>query len=248
MRSPVGRSGGHTTWKLERFVALAAALLFAGAPVGAVDLALPEPDPERGTITLTMRGRFPAGNKAAAVQVYFVRLGEEMDTFAAESVIPSNFSKAKQVYLLNARPGRYVAVGAHLKGDQYTAFLDKAAIADTETEVRAGEVTFLGDFLLDLKMKMRGCDDAQAHYARLIEPDASRKGWMGRTYLSKKYLYRAELVRVDREAATRTDYWTVARDKVFSSAPRWRAEVEEELAKAEGDLRVAGLEHKVEVP
>ena len=197
----------------------------------------PPPDAERGAIAVELRGRFPLGQKAPAVQVHFVRLGEDVDMLAAESVVPSNFYEKKQVYLLNARPGRYVAVAAQLRqpfgtaGD-YEALFDHAMIPQTEVEVTAGQMTFLGDLLVDLKVKMTGADDAQLHYFRLIAPGAAGKGSFGRA-LSAEYMYRGELVALDRAAATEAAFWKAARDAVFAKEPVWRALVERQLAAGE---------------
>ena len=231
-----------------RTAGLALMGLLLAAVSAAVDLPLPRPDPDRGTIAVTMRGRFPAGNKGPAVQVHFVRPQEQGEMFAAESVIPSNFSKKKQVYLLNARPGRYVAVGAEIRGPgRYTIFPNRAAIAATEIEVVAGEITFMGDYLFDLKVKMKQADPAQAHYLRLIAPGAARKGFMARAYTSQN-VYRAELVGVDREPATANEFWSMARDGVFVSEPAWRAEVEEELAELAADLQAARASPEADGP
>ncbi|MCP4205260.1 MAG: hypothetical protein GY769_25395 [bacterium] len=88
--------------KVGRVVLAAVALSLAASGVHAQRLPLPQPNPERGTIAVTMRCRAPAGPKSPAEQVFFVRLAEDVDMLAAESVIPSNFSKGKQVHLLNS--------------------------------------------------------------------------------------------------------------------------------------------------
>jgi len=220
---------------------LALVLYLAATPVEARRLPLPEPDPERGAIAVTMRCRAPAGNKTPAVQVHFVRFGDGVDIYAADSVISSNFSDDKQVYLLNARPGRYVAVAAELRGSgpgEYDVFLSKETIPSTEVEVIPGRITFMGDFLIDLKMKMSKSDEVQAHYFRLIEPGSARKGWMARAYTSKN-VYRGDLVSVDRDAQTRNDFWAHARDKVFEKEPGWVAKAEQELAEPTGEANLA---------
>ena len=196
---------------------------------------LPAPDPERGAIAVTVRGRFPLGQKSPAIQVYFVRLAEDADMYSAESVIASDFSKGKQVYLLNAKPGRYVAVAARLRNQaafvaagDYVVFFDRALIPQTAIEVTAGRIAFMGDLAVDLKVKMSEADEAQMHYLRLVEPEAARMGFMGRA-LSHEYMYRGELIELDREAATEKAFWTLARAKIFAGAPDWRGKVEQQL-------------------
>jgi hypothetical protein len=220
---------------------LALALCLTATTTEAKRLPLPEPNPERGAIAVTMRCRAPAGTKSPAVQVHFVRLGDDVDIYAADSVISSNFSDDKQVYLLNARPGSYVAVAAELRSSapgEYDIFLSKETIASTEVEVIPGRITFMGDFLIDLKTKMSKSDEAQAHYFRLLEPGSARKGWIARAYTYKN-VYRGDLVSVDRDEQTRYDFWAHARDKVFEQEPGWVAEVEQELAEPTGEANVA---------
>ena len=212
-------------------------ILFVVSMLAAISFAeakkpwLPAPDSERGGIAVTVRGRFPLGQKAPAVQVYFVRLGEDVDMHSAESVVPSNFSKKKQVYLLNAKPGRYVAVAARLAdlgtlGGEYVVFFDRAAIPRTEIEVTPGRIAFMGDLLVDLKVKIH---EDQTHYLRLVEPEAANMGFMGRA-LSREYMYRGDLIEFDRTAATEAAFWTLAQGKIFASAPDWRARVEQQVA------------------
>lgn len=195
---------------------------------------LPAPDSEKGGIAVTVRGRFPLGQKSPAVQVYFVRLGEGVDMYSAESVVPSDFSKKKQVYLLNVKPGRYVAVAARLQslgtlvGD-YVVFFDRAMIPRTEIEVAPGRIAFMGDLFVDLKVKLSEADEAQMHYLRLVEPGAARMGFTLRA-LSHEYMYRGELIEMDRTAATESAFWTLARGKIFGGAQDWRALVEKQAA------------------
>ena len=197
-------------------------------------LRLPAPDPERGAIAVTVRGRFPLGQKAPAVQVYFVRLGEDVDMYAAESIVPSDFSKGKQVYLLNAKPGRYVAVAAQLggmgaAGGEYVVFFDRAMIPQTEIEVTPGRITFMGDLSVDLKVKMSKADEAQMHYFRLVEPAAARTGFTARA-LAGEYVYPGELIELDRTAETEKAFWALARGKIFDRAPDWSAWIEPQVA------------------
>ena len=177
---------------------------------------LPAPDPERGGIAVTVRGRFALGQKVSAVQVYLVRLGQDVDIYSAESVVLTSFSKKKQVYLLNARPGRYVAVAAQLGilanfGGETIVFFDRATILRTEVEVTPGRIAFMGDLLVDLKREM---DVVQTHYLRLVARGASRMGFQ---------MYGGDLIELDRTVATETAFWELARVEVFNGAPEWRA-------------------------
>jgi hypothetical protein len=93
-------------------IAWAGTLLLIASLASAKPLPLEAPDPARGVVGIRIKVIPPAkigGNSADAV--YFVRVVEEGDRFNSESLVHSNYSKGEHVYLLNAKPGRYVAVG-----------------------------------------------------------------------------------------------------------------------------------------
>lgn len=195
---------------------------------------LPQPDPERGSIGVTIRAIPPAKmGKIAAVQVYFVRPAEDGDVLNAEYVIPSNYSKKKQVYFLNAKPGRYVAVAARLSsrgtGFKYEAFFSMEMLPEMEVTVVPGKLVFMGDFLLETSTKMKEADRAQSHFYRLISPATARKGYMARTFLGKAP-YTATLKSVDKGAETEREFWTLAKQKkVFKNEPAWQEFVQKQL-------------------
>ncbi len=114
----VDRNGeAMTMLKARCALVVLAALLLLSTLAEAKGPQLPPPDPERGSIGVTIRAIPPAKfGKMTAVQVYFVRPAEGGDVLDAEFVISSNYSDKKQVYFLNAKPGCYVAVAARLKG------------------------------------------------------------------------------------------------------------------------------------
>ncbi len=194
---------------------------------------LPQPDPERGSIGVTIRAIPPVKmGKIAAVQVYFVRPAEDGDVLNAEYVIPSNYSKKKQVYFLNAKPGRYVAVAARLSGRgtgfKYEAFFSMEMLPEMEVTVVPGKLVFMGDFLLNTSTKMKEADRAQSHFYRLISPDTARSGYMARTFIGKAP-YTATLKSVDRGAEKEREFWSLAKQKIFHEEPLWQAFVQKQL-------------------
>ena len=194
---------------------------------------LPQPDPERGSIGVTIRAIPPAKiGKMTAIQVYFVRLAEGGDVLDAEYVIPSNYSKKKQVYFLNAKPGRYIAVAAKLSGGgagfKYDAFFSIETLPKMEVTVVPGKLVFMGDFLLNTSTKMKEADRAQSLFYRLILPDAARQGFMGRAFRGKAP-YTATLKSVDKEAETEREFWSLARQKIFKKEPAWQEFVQKQL-------------------
>lgn len=86
--------------------------------------------------------------------------------------------------LLNAEPGRYVAVAARSALTQpgypgYQQLFSATMIEATEVRVEAGELAFMGELKAKASLKMSAADNAQRHYQRLLpatppgETDAS---------------------------------------------------------------------------
>ncbi|MCZ6656011.1 MAG: hypothetical protein O7C67_01830 [Gammaproteobacteria bacterium] len=190
---------------------------------------LPQPDPGRGSIGVTIRA-VPPGKigRLTAVQVHFARPAEGEDVLNSEYVVSSNYSNKKQVYLLNAKPGRYVAVAARLSGGgaatgfKYEAFFSKDMLSETEVTVVAGELTFMGEFLLQTSTKMAEADPVQSYFYRLISPEAARKGFLGRAF-SGHAPYTATLKNVDKTVEDEHEFWSVAQRKAFKKEPAWQA-------------------------
>jgi len=104
--------------------------------------------------------------------VYFVKVVEGADPSLAGPVIASNYADGNLVCLLDAEPGRYVAVGCveRWEGRNWTTYFDAKLIQATMTEVGAGAVGYLGSYSLDLRMASGDPDAAQRHYEPLISP------------------------------------------------------------------------------
>ncbi|MFQ5528637.1 MAG: hypothetical protein ACE5GX_20575, partial [Thermoanaerobaculia bacterium] len=263
------RSDGMKTPRLRCFVIalLLASVAMSGSPlagqlvkVGRKEKpSLPEPDPMSGSIGVTVRTRPPAkiGPGLPAVEIFFVKLEDGEEAFGATDLIPSNYSNKKQVYLLNADPGRYVAVAAGLgstKGPavgvplgggkvggvdvsfgmssgttiDYSAFFSIAMISETETRVVPQEMAFMGEYLVSTSTKMKKADAAQAHYFRLLLPAEAGKKKFARMFSA--HVYTAEIRSVAKDTETERGFWTTARDKVFKNNPRWQARARRQLA------------------
>ena len=183
----------------------------------------------------------------SAEEIFFVKLEEGKEVFEAADVIPSSYSKKKQVYLFNADPGRYVAVAAglgstetrqHLSGSSgpylatsigKSAFFSMAMISATEVTVAPQEMVFMGEYLVTTSSKMKTADLAQAHYYRLLLPGVAGRPALVRMF-DEQNVYTADLESVARDPATERGFWTTARDKVFKGDPRWQARAERQLA------------------
>ncbi len=211
---------------------------------------LPPPDPMNGSIALTVQAPNP-GNlrfRSPVVKIFFVKLDEGTEAFGAADLIPSSYANEKQVYLLNAEPGRYVAVAANLprfetkktlfgksgpyltQSYDWSVFFSMAMIAATEVSVVAQEMVFMGEYSVT-STKMKKADQAQAHYYRLRQHDvagspASARGF-GR---HQQHAFAADLKGVARDPATERGFWTRARDEVFKHDRRWQIRAARQLA------------------
>jgi tetratricopeptide (TPR) repeat protein len=133
---------------------------------------LPPADPARGAIGITVwanpsaAGAMGGKGRMAAAKVYFIRMDADAEPYAvadrvwpnyswkeqeslayrARNLVESNFSEKGDVYLFNAEPGRYVAVGAILVYDtagQTVAFqglFSTEIVARTEVTVTPGRM------------------------------------------------------------------------------------------------------------
>jgi ankyrin repeat protein len=225
-------------------VGLVVFLLAALAPVSsAKPLPLEPPDPGRGIIGVRIKVIPPAhigSNYADAV--YFVRVVEDADRFSADTLINSNYSDGHDVYLLNAKPGRYVAVGCRLTiksgpagpaapapGLQVglafspapaAAVFSQADILQSEVEVRAGAVAFMGAIEAQSSTKVRESDPAQAHYLSLVSPAAAHQSAFVRA-LSGNLVYTAAFKSIERSQAAEAAFWDEAIGKHFTNEMAW---------------------------
>jgi len=219
---------------------------------------LPAPNPDSGSIALTLRAKAPVhfGTRMSAVRVFFVRLGEDRGAFAARELISSSFTSRGQVYLLNAKPGRYVAVAVAFAGGETrtyvtgrtaygrptgpyvrtsvgrTGFFPVTMISGTEVTVLPQEISFMGEYQAKMSTRMKKADVAQAHYYRLLMPHLDKMPLPGLTrVLAAEGAYLVHLESLARDPETESEFWTTARDEVFEGDPRWRARVARQLVR-----------------
>ena len=87
-------------------------------------------------------------------------------------------------------------------------------------------MTFLGDILVDVQLKIDPSDEAQLNYHWLIDPGPERESLIGRTGM---HSYRGSLVKIERDAKSETSCWKAAQ-KVFKKHEQWRRRVQDRLA------------------
>jgi hypothetical protein len=188
-------------------------------------LPLEAPDPGRGIIGIKVSVNSPARmGSCAANAVYFVRVTEDSDRFGAESLINSNYTKGHNVYLLNAKPGRYVAVGCEFtmlgSGERGITVFSEAAILQTEVEVMAGSIVFMGDIDAQSSTKLKEADQAEAHYLRMVAPTAANQNFMARA-LTRHFVYTSTFTSIERSKTVATEFWNEAIEKHFKNEPAW---------------------------
>ena len=247
---------------------LTAAPTFAEEPPSMAKLVggaswLPEPGLMTGSIAIKLRARPPVkiGSSLPAQQVFFVKLdgGGEADlaqagAFRSTDLIPSDLSVGGQAYLLNAEPGRYVAVALTFKASpgsrtsvtetigtvpvtftavgrsvENSAVLSMGVISDTEVTVGPQEMAFMGEYVLTTSPRMKSVDEAQAHYWQQLQPGLAGRGVLARMH-SGQAIFKADLKKVEKDRSTEREFWTEAVEKAFKDDPRWRARAQRQLS------------------
>jgi hypothetical protein len=215
----------------------------------AKDSEIPDPDPQLGAIGVTIQSRGPLAisSRPHASAVFFVSVDEGVDILHAKEVLPSSFSAKNQVYLLNAKPGKYVLVGAYTP--EFTAhtqnvndvpstniYFDQDMIPATEVTVQAGRMTFAGEIIVKVSASMKNADAAQDYYSLLIgkyielNVDVEIGRGVTTTGFSVAHLTRAgTLQSLDRNPPTEREFWERAIKSVFKDERSWQDLVRAQL-------------------
>jgi hypothetical protein len=109
--------------------------------------------------------------------VYFVKLADTDEGILATKIIPSNYSRGDYVYLINAEPGKYIAVVSFFQqsDNTYNSFFDLNTIQKTMTVVGPGQIAFMGTIIVENQLKNiynnieQNGDKAQLHYYNLLK-------------------------------------------------------------------------------
>jgi hypothetical protein len=188
-------------------------------------------DPQASVIGIQVETRAPVGvfsHKPDAA--YFVKIDGEGDV-VQNQLIPSNFAKDGRIYLLNAKPGTYAAVAVfrsqagapfgsapqpgisvslRVGKTGYTTYFSKELIEATKANVAAGEIAFMGSYVVKQSVGLADAEPIQNHYANLLSPGSARSG-IG-NLLSGDYHYRGGASEVKRDENTRKEFTKNARD------------------------------------
>ena len=153
----------------------------------------PAPQASDGcAIAVDIRTRHPQESQwGHPVAVFFARIGPGGNPLRGREILRSNHVSAGTAYLLDAEPGRYVAVGCIEKRDgrDVTTTFPEGLVAATERRVEAGGFAFLGSHEVDQEARPKEGDAGHAHYAPLIEPDWRRSDIATRLFARSRYLY-----------------------------------------------------------
>lgn len=192
---------------------LASGLALACASAGSKPLPGPV-DPQSSGLAVSLELLVGIGPVRASgtrpETVLFVRLedGETLEDLREKSeLIPSTFVKGDYAYLLNAPPGRYVAVGATYVEDvgatdvpmtarvnanlslgyalelsdglvTHRSYLSRDMIERSLTSVEAGSFAFMGSFAADQPLLFGEPDELQLHFMHVVEgADVDRSGF-----------------------------------------------------------------------
>ena len=170
-------------------------LVLIGIMLGGCATTEPIPEmsqPQSAGLGIDITQRAPIGIFTSKPdQVYFARIDGE-DGLLQQQIVRSNYIKDGRAYLLNARPGTYVAVATFFARTTqsgppqpgfsvtvgggksgFTTYLQKELVEYTKVSVREGDFAFMGSYMVNQSTGLDGADAVQAHYKNVIAPGAS---------------------------------------------------------------------------
>jgi tetratricopeptide (TPR) repeat protein len=206
---------------------------------------LPPADPGRGAIGITVWSNPSASaavggkGRMAATKIYFMRTDADAEPYGvadriwsnyswkeqeslayrAANLVESNFSQKGDVYLLNAEPGRYLAVGALLiytapgQTVAYHGYFSTEIIARTEITVTPGQMAFMGD----VQATVRGTPDPVQRFFFDLIPQPTKPVIDVRGFGSVSFRQDPQwtkLNQVDRGGKSETAFWSRTRKAV----------------------------------
>lgn len=240
-----------------------AALCLAG---GCVPMSGPGRSLPLDSSLLAVDVRFPAplARDHSLVEVFFVEGAFPGATESLPELIPASFVKKSRAYLLDPEPGSYtvVAVGSNIApnwnrhsvadGVMRTVVNDDPGhvvvfpaelVEQTRTEVRAGEVAFVGELRVRRGLRINADvvaqDDLQPRIAERIRPGVTSAdgfgGWVSMTWLPD-----LEHTRLIRDPMVRRSFFDGALDDLAPSP--WARFVEGSAPRAIAEARAAERE------
>ncbi len=195
--------------------------LLAVCVVGCASLPPPAPEsPGSAGIAISIRNFAPVSIFSHTPdRVFFVRLDEEdPSTFTRGEFLASNYAKDGYLFLLNAKPGRYVAVatarrqsagpgpsssvissgnitvgvGVSIGATDYTVYFPEDLVRLTAVSVEPGTIAYMGTFRIDTSVGLAGADENQRYFYRMVAPGHEDRNLVSHIF-SLDYHYRGSL-------------------------------------------------------
>ncbi|TGL45643.1 hypothetical protein [Leptospira perdikensis] len=143
------------------------------------------------------------GSKSAS-RVHVVRVDKKVNPgqtlISKTPVIASNWADRGITYYLNVEPGEYVVVAFEYEVEQqaqqtssttsgnvtvttssgggktiFTVITNKETAEKSKTKVAAGQLAYMGSFLVDTNKEFAQADENQKHYANILKPGMLEK-------------------------------------------------------------------------
>jgi hypothetical protein len=183
----------------------------------------------------------PAGIfRAKPDQVFFAKIDGE-DGLLQQKIIRSNYSKDGRAYLLNAKPGTYVAVATFISGagvppapqspgfsisvtmgrSGYTTYFSKELVEHTKVTIGESDFAFMGSYVVDESLGLAGADGVQIHYQNVIAPGAATGIFL--MSMIRDYHYRGTMLERKSDEQAHNDFFRNAKDDLAGSA--WAARI-----------------------
>ncbi|MDX1958271.1 MAG: hypothetical protein SFU98_06840 [Leptospiraceae bacterium] len=186
------------------------------------------------------------GAKAPEV-VYFLKVNPGKPFTDSKEVIVSNYSNGDRFYAFNAKPGTYVAIAAFYKVSaapgggsssssnvgggtlsvsvqpgptDYITFFSEQIAQTTLTEMKAGQVAYMGNLTADMSLSLEKADKLQTHSSNLIKPGALSSS-LGKSMLSGSYNYLGILKKNDNSEAAKKEFKETSSSKELEES-EWK--------------------------
>jgi len=172
--------------------------------------------PQSSGLGIDMTLKAPIGLFSSSPDdVYFVKIDGE-GSLHHQQIVRSNYSKGGRVYLLNAQPGRYVAIAASFlrpsgsTGSRFTTHFLKELVQQTEVTVRENELVFMGSYVVKSSMWRHGTDGVLTNSMSVVL--MSNAG---------EYLYRGTLLERKNDEEAHREFFRKAKEDLAGSG--WAA-------------------------
>jgi hypothetical protein len=158
-------------------------------------------------------------------QIYFARVEGE-DGLLQQQFIRSNYINDGRAYLLNARPGTYVVIGAFFwrsptSRARNTIYFSKEIVEQSKVIVRENDFIFMGNYAVDTSLGLGGADETQTHYKNVIAPGAATSVLM--MGFSGDEHYRGVLSKRKNDEQARAEFLPKAKEDLAGSG--WAARI-----------------------